>query len=145
MSVIFEIYLFTPEYSKQIKKRETKARKTMEKEFIAEQGAVICMNTYREPGLPFFNPEELLNLIDTGFKLSLEQGHVEPIREFTEREIPKDLALRGVLELEDEFTGSITWEEGEPEQINARKDLEKNLASKAMIEATYLGGADSSN
>lgn len=145
MLVVFELYMFTPEYSKQIKKRETKAKSSMERDFVPEQGSVGCLNTYREMALSFFNIPELLSLIDTACKLSDEQGHAEPLRELGEREIPKQLATRAVLELTGELRGTIRWEDEAAKEFSNGEELQQYLQDKAMIEPTFLGGADSAN
>ena len=145
MSVVFELYMFTPEYSKQIKKRETKAKSSMERDFISEQGSVGCLNTHREMALSFFNIPELLSLIDTAYKLAGEQGHVEPIRELGEREIPQQLATRAVLRLTGDMRGSILWDDEEAQEFANEQQLQEYLQEKTMIEATFLGGADSPN
>lgn len=143
MSVVFELYMYTPEYSKQIKKRETKAKSSMERDFVPEQGSVGCLNTHREMALSFFNIPELLSLIDTACKLAGEQSHLEPIREPGEREIPEQLATRAVLELTGELSGTVRWEDEEAEEFSSGEELQEYLQEKTMIEPTYLGGADS--
>lgn len=143
MSVLFDLYMFTPEYSKQVKKRETKAKSSMERDFVPEQGSVGCLNTYREMALSFFNIPELLNLIDTACKLAGEQGHTEPIRELGEREIPKQLAARAVIRLTGDMQGSILWDDEEAREFANGEQLQGYLQEKAMIEPTFLGGADS--
>ena len=130
MSVVFELYMFTPEYSKQIKKRETKAKSSMERDFVPEQGSVACLNTHREMALSFFNIPELLNLIDTACKLADEQGNEKPLRELGEREVPKQLAARAVLELTGDMQGRICWDDEEAREFINGEQLQEYLQEK---------------
>lgn len=127
MPVVFDVYMFRPDFIEHMIRKERKKHPTLADDFTPEIGSVFCLNVAREVPIYFFDTDELLDLVRAGIEQAAQLGSDQPKREAVRVEdFPEDVSRRAVLELNGEYDGSLRWEDSDhSEAFNSRTDLKR--------------------
>ena len=134
MSIVFDIYMFKPEFIEVIKRREAKRNPQILETFEPELGGIHCLNTVRPTPISFFTVDEALDLVHAGYQLATDLNCLEA-REKSARDYSPDMTLRGTISLESDFVGGLQWEdEDKAKKFNSRQSLGQIIGSRVMVQ-----------
>lgn len=139
MAVIFDLYLFTKDYVEKVKEDEreskSRSRRLDEGETEYEIGTVACRNSARTQPIFFYNVDELLGLLESGFAVSKENEAQE--REIGEDLIPDEAAALTIVEIDSDepLAGRFIEPDGQTSDFASGDELREKLAKYVYVDA----------
>lgn len=131
MAVIFDLYLFTEKYVEGVKsdERERKAhgRQLDEGETEYEIGTIACRNSARTQPIFFYNVDELMGLVESGFAVGKDSEAQE--QEIGDDLIPDEAAARTIIEIDSDepLAGRFIEPDGQTSDFASGDELREKM------------------